>query len=69
MKPEKAIDIPPDIAESCDAPDQGVAFDTVFRRVLSVPKAEVERRERADQNDHRKRGRPKGEGDRLKLRR
>jgi hypothetical protein len=68
MKAEKGVTIPPDIAANCDAPNQGANFDRVFRRVLAVPKTEVERREQEHQNGTRKRGGPKGEGDSLKLR-
>jgi hypothetical protein len=53
MKPPNApgdstpISIPEDIAAKCDAPDQFNRFDRMFRAVVAVPKATLEKRERA----------------------
>jgi hypothetical protein len=37
--------IPPEILAKCDAPDQAQAFDKLFRSVMAVPKAAIERAE------------------------
>jgi hypothetical protein len=48
MKSPDPIAIPPEIAAKCDAGgDQFDRFDRLFRAVVAVPKATLEKRERA----------------------
>jgi hypothetical protein len=35
--------IPPEILAKCDAPDQAQAFDKLFRSVMAVPKAAIDK--------------------------
>jgi hypothetical protein len=41
----RPIQIPPEIAAKCDAPNQAARFDRMFRHVIAVPKAEIDRRD------------------------
>lgn len=43
--PGERLVIPPDIAAKCDGPDQFQNFDRLFRTVIVVPKAEIDKRE------------------------
>lgn len=48
MKPHpsnRAMVIPPDIAAKCDGPDQFQNFDRLFRSVIAVPKATIDKEE------------------------
>jgi hypothetical protein len=39
------LEIPPDIAAKCTGPDQFEKFDRLFRSVISVPKADIDKAE------------------------
>ena len=46
MKPShiaRPITLSPEVIAKCDAADQGENFDRVFRSVITVPKAAVEK--------------------------
>ena len=41
----RPLQIPPEIAAKCDAPNQSERFDHMVRTLMAVPKAEIDRRE------------------------
>ena len=41
----KPIQIPPNIAAKCDGPNQFEKFDRLFRSVIAVPKAKIDKAE------------------------
>jgi hypothetical protein len=43
--PSQPLEIPPDIAAKCDGPKQFEKFDRLFRSVISVPKADIDKAE------------------------
>jgi len=43
--PTHPIKFSPEVIAKCDAPDQFERFDRMFRSVIAVPKAEIEKRE------------------------
>jgi hypothetical protein len=45
QSPPKPINISPELAAKCDGPDQFARFDTAFRAMMAVPKAEIDKRE------------------------
>lgn len=50
----KPIAIPPELAERCTGPDQFEKFDSFFRTVISVPKAEIDKQEAKWRRAHAK---------------
>lgn len=54
----RPIDIPPEIAAKCDVPNQFENFDRLFRSVISVPKATIDKAEQKWKRDRAKK-RPK----------
>ncbi|MBZ5601830.1 MAG: hypothetical protein LAO79_05940 [Acidobacteriia bacterium] len=41
----KPIAIPPELAERCEGTDQFEKFDRMFRNVISVPKAQIDKQD------------------------
>jgi hypothetical protein len=55
----RPITIPADIAAKCDGPDQFQNFDRLFRSVIAVPKAAMEKEETKWKKARAKKRQPK----------
>ena len=61
MKIESSpITIPPDLAAKCDGPNQFENFDKLFRAVIAVPKAAIDKEEAKWKRARAKIKRPQG---------
>ncbi len=46
QQPESPFDIPPEVAARCTGPDQFEKFDAAMRKIIAVPKAEIDAAEK-----------------------